>query len=150
MTYQELYHSVYDDGACHELDTELEHLARTILLNKYEGITEAEDAVYRALELIPEMRGYDIDPTVNELPDIIYYVEHPEYIRARRGLIKAMNNGKLFDFIMQNYTAFRMEDLARIIAEIDCALYDSDKTNGRPTYHKIMDTAAEEIKNYVF
>lgn len=150
MTYQELYHLVFDDGMRNENDTELEHLARTILLNKYEGITEAEDAIYRALELIPEMRGYDIDPTVDELPDIIYYVEHPEYIRARRGLIKAMNSGKLFDFIMQNYTAFRIEDLARIIAEIDYALYNSDKTNGRPTYHKIMDNAVEEIKNYIF
>jgi len=146
MTYEGLYRLTFEENTRDENDTELEHLARTILEHKFEGITETKDAVYRALELMPEMRGKDIDPTEDEFSNTIYYVEHPDYIRVRRGLIKAMRNANLCDYIMQHYTSFSKEDLARIIAELDCAAYDTDTLKDKPDYHEIMERATDELK----
>lgn len=150
MTYDELYHAAFDEGKRNENDTELEHLARTILENKFDGITDEVDAVVRAAELMQEMRGKDIDLTRDEFTDTTYYVTHPEYIRVLRGLIKAMKDANLCDYIMQNYMSFEKEDLARIIAEIDCAAYDTDTLPGKPDYHEIMDRATEELKERIY
>lgn len=138
-----LYHAAFDEGKRNENDTELEHLARTILENKFDGITETKDAVYRALELMEEMRGRNIDPTEDELSDIIYYVENPEPVRIRRGLFKAMKRGELFDYIAREYMAFRKEELADIIKELD---YAFEQVCFEDDYKEALENATGELK----
>ena len=150
MTYEELYRLVFEGNTKDENDTTLEHLARTILEKQYNGITDTREAVMQALELMPEMCGQDIDPTPDELSDIVYYVENPRYIRVRRGLIKSMKARNLCDYIAKEYSAFSKQELAYIIAEIDVAIYEYDIMPDKREYSEVMENAAEEIKERLY
>lgn len=150
MTYEELYRLVFEENTRDENDTIVEHLARTILEKQYNGITDTREAVIQALELLPEMCGKDIDPTPDELSDIIFNVDNPSHIRVRRALLKAMKNKNLCDFIMSNYGSFKKEELARIIAELDVAIYDNDVMPDKSDYVEIMTSASAEIKEMLY
>ena len=146
MTYKELYNAAFVENERNENDTKLEHLARVIYENNYDGITDPKEAVIRAMEIFSEMLGQDIDPTKIEFENAVYNVENPYRARVRRGLFKAMKNDNLCDYIMQNYMSFDKEDLARIIAEIDCAAYGTDLLSGKPDYHDIMNKTTKELR----
>ena len=148
MTYQELYKVAFENTTKNENDTTLEHLARIILTNHYDGIYETKEAVYKALELLPEMTGTDADPTPDELSNIVFYVDNPQYVRVRRGLLKAMRAGTLFDFISKEYHYFTLEELANIIKEVDYAAEQQCITHKE--YEEMMNNAADELKERLF
>ena len=151
MTREELYRIAFVENPKDENDANLEHIARTIIEQKFDGITDTREAVILALELLPEMTGQEADPTEDDISDIIYYVENPGYVRIRRALIKIMQNGgSLCDFVLSNYYKFSKEHLARIIAEIDCAVYDADITKDKDDYKEVMCEAAGKIKEWMF
>lgn len=150
MTYEELYRFVFEENTRDENDTVLEHLARTIYEKNFDGITTAETAVYRALELLPEMIGKDVDPTSSEFSDIVFNVKNPNPVRVRRGCLKAMRDGKLFDFISREYMAFRKEELAHIIMEMDYAAEQQDHSRDKSDYREMLRNAAIELEERDF
>lgn len=150
MTYQELYHLVFEESTKDENDTVLEYLARTILEHQYNSITDSHEAVIQALELMPEMYGKDIDLTSEEFENVVYYVDNPDYIRVRRGLIKAMKTRNLCGYIAKEYASFSKQELAYIIAELDAAVYDGDIMPDKSEYTEIVANAANEIKERLY
>jgi hypothetical protein len=143
MTYEILYRLAFDEGMRNENDTELEHLARVIFANKYDGITDPKEAVIKAMELMPEMRGKDIDLTETEFTDAVYNVENPHPARRRRGLFKAMKNGNLFGYISREYMAFTKPELADIIKELD---YAFKQVCLEDEYAEAIENVTEELR----
>lgn len=142
MTYKELYNAAFVENERNENDTKLEHLARIIYENNYDGITDTEEAVIRAMEILSEL-GHDIDPTETEFKNAIYNVDNPYPARAQRGLLKAMKNGNLFDYIARKYMAFSRTQLCDIIKELD---YAFEQVCLKDEYAEAMENATEELR----
>lgn len=143
MTYKELYNAAFVENERNENDTELEHLARVIYENNYDGITDPKEAVTRAMEIFSEMLGHDIDPTETEFENAVYNVENPYPARRKRGLFKAMKNGNLFDYIAREYMAFTKPELADIIKELD---YAFEQVCLKDEYAEAIENATEELR----
>ena len=142
MTYKELYNAAFVENERNENDTELEHLARIIYENNYDGITDTEEAVTRAMEIYSEL-GHDIDPTKTEFENAVYNVDNPYPARAQRGLLKAMKNGNLFDYIAREYMAFSRTQLCDIIKELD---YAFEQVCLKDEYAEAMENATEKLR----
>lgn len=142
MTYKELYNAAFVENERNENDTKLEHLARIIYENNYDGITDTEEAVVRAMEIFSEL-GHDIDPTKTEFENAVYNVDNPYPARAQRGLLKAMKNGNLFDYIAREYMSFTKPELGDIIKELD---YAFEQVCLKDEYAEAMENATEELR----
>lgn len=142
MTYKELYNTAFVENERNENDTKLEHLARVIYENKYEGIADPKKAVIHAMEIFSEL-GHDIDPTETEFENAVYNVENPYPARRKRGLFKAMKNGNLFDYIAREYMSFTKPELGAIIKELD---YAFEQVCLKDEYAEAMENATEELR----